>query len=422
MTHTFTKRSTIATSPEALFAWHERPGAFARLNPPFEPVTVRRATGGIRDGAQVELGVPVGPGPLRRVTFPWRLEHRDYVAGKQFRDVQTSGPFAAWCHTHSIGPSSDGSAILDDTIEYRLPLEPFSGILAGRLVDRKLARLFTYRHTITRNDLALFARYPTPRPLRILVSGASGFVGSELCPLLTVAGHEVTRLVRRNPQGEGEISWDPERGTIDVSRLSGFDAVIHLAGENIAAGRWTAARKRALTTSRVDTTRFLVETLGSTPTPPAAFISASAIGVYGERGTTEVDERSVIGAGFLAHLTREWEESARLADGFGMRAVMLRFGIILSARGGALQRMLPPFLAGVGGRLGHGNHYMSWVALDDALGMIYAALADNAIAGPVNVVAPHPVTNREFTATLAHVLRRPACFPAPAPALRLLLG
>lgn len=422
MVDTFTKRSSFACSPAELFQWHERPGAFQRLNPPFEPVSVRSATGGIKDGAQVELAVPIGPGPLRAITFPWRLEHRDYIAGSQFRDVQRSGPFHSWCHTHSILPGESDGAILDDTIEYALPLGSLGALAGGWLVRKKLRALFEYRHTITRNDLALFKRYPAPKPLRILISGASGLVGSELTGLLTVAGHSVSHLVRRPSRNENEIAWDPKRKTIEREKLPGFDAVISLAGENIAAKRWSNARKEALRSSRIETTRFLIDSLASTAQPPKTFISASAIGIYGDRGSEILNEDSASGTGFLAELTKEWETSARSAESHGMRVALMRFGIILSARGGALQKMLPPFLMGLGGPLGDGSAFMSWISLDDAVGAIYATLIDSSMHGPMNIVAPNPVTNKEFTKTFARVLKRPAFLPAPRFALEVALG
>ena len=422
MVATFTKRSSFACSPAELFQWHERPGAFQRLNPPFDPVSVRSATGGIKDGARVELAVPIGPGPLRAITFPWRLEHRDYIAGAQFRDVQRSGPFRSWCHTHSILPGDNGGSVLDDTIEYALPMGSLGALAGGWLVQKKLRALFEYRHTVTKNDLSLFQRYPAPQPLRVLISGASGLVGSELTGLLTVAGHSVSHLVRRPARHESEIAWDPKQKTIEAEKLSGFDAVVSLAGENIAAKRWSNARKEALRSSRIETTRFLISSVASTAQPPKVFISASAIGVYGDRGQEILHEDSTAGSGFLADLTTEWEASAQTATDYGMRVALMRFGVILSARGGALQKMLPPFLLGLGGPLGNGSAFMSWISLDDAVAAIYAALIDSSMHGPLNIVAPNPVTNREFTKTLARVLRRPAILPAPRLALELALG
>jgi uncharacterized protein (TIGR01777 family) len=422
MTETFRQRIEVDCSPAELFQWHERPGAFQRLNPPFEPVTVRSATGGIRDGARVELGIPIGPGPLRHIQIPWRLEHRDYIAGQRFCDVQIAGPFRAWRHTHSILPGERGGAILDDTIEYALPFGALGQALGGWLVRQKLTTLFRYRHTITRNDIALSKAYPAARGLKVLISGASGLVGSELSGLLSVLGHSVSHLVRRPARNENEISWDPIARSIEHSKLGGFDAVVNLAGENIAGGRWTSARKAALRSSRIDTTNFLLESLTATKAPPTTFISASAIGIYGSRREEALDERASLGQGFLADLAKEWEDSARQASQHGMRVAHMRFGIILSARGGALQKMLPPFQLGLGGPLGDGRGVMSWIALDDAVGAIYATLLDERLNGAINTVSPQPCTNKEFTATLARVLRRPALLPVPVTMLKLALG
>jgi hypothetical protein len=356
------------------------------------------------------------------LTLPWHLEHRDYIEGKQFCDVQAAGPFRSWRHTHSILPGETGGAVLDDTIEYALPGGAIGELFGGWLVRKKLAGLFAYRHTITTNDLALARAYPSPRPLKILISGASGLVGSELSGLLAVLGHAPFSLVRRAARSPHEISWDPASRSIEREKLAGFDAVIHLAGENIAGKRWSALQKARLRSSRIDSTRFLIEALSQSEAPPATFISASAVGIYGDRGEEFLEEESSNGTGFLADLTTEWEESALGAERLGMRVTCLRFGIILSARGGALRKMLTPFILGLGGRLGEGTQFMSWIALDDALGAIYAALHDLNLRGAINVTAPNPVSNQEFTETLAHVLRRPAIFPVPRSILMLALG
>ena len=242
--------------------------------------------------------------------------------------------------------------------------------------------------------------------MKILMTGGGGLVGSALAPGMTAAGHRVTRLSHSRP-------W-PE--------LAGHDAVVHLAGENIATGRWTPAKKARIRDSRVEMTRRLCEAVARLAPPPRVVIGASAIGYYGSRGDEVLREESAPGAGFLAEVCRDWEAATKPAADAGIRVVNLRFGVILSAAGGALAKMLPPFRLGAGGVLGDGRQWMSWIALDDALGVIARALTDETLRGPVNVVAPQPVTNREFTGTLARVLRRPAVFPVPAFVLRLALG
>lgn len=256
--------------------------------------------------------------------------------------------------------------------------------------------------------------------MHVAVTGASGLVGSTLLPLLSTGRHQVTRLVRR-AAGEGEATWDPASG-VEPSALEGVDAVVHLAGENIAAARWTAAAKQRIRDSRVQGTRVLSETLSRSPRPPKVLVSASAIGFYGNRGDEELTEDSAAGAGFLAEVVRDWEAATEPARAAGIRVVNLRFGVILSPRGGALAKMLLPFKLGAGGRVGDGRQYWSWISIDDAAGAIYHSMMADGLSGPVNAVAPHAVRNSEFTETLGRVLRRPTILPMPAFAARLALG
>lgn len=253
------------------------------------------------------------------------------------------------------------------------------------------------------------------------MTGGSGLIGSSLTSLLRAAGHRVTPLVRRAP-GHGEIGWDPAAGRIDAAALEGTDAVVHLAGESIADGRWTAARKRRILESRTSGTGLLAGTLARLARPPAVLASASAIGYYGDRGDQRLDEGSGPGEGFLPLVTRAWEAATSPAEEAGIRVVRTRFGIVLSADGGALARMLPPFRAGLGGRLGSGDQYMSPVALDDVAAALQHCIVTPAVRGAVNVTCPGPVTNREFTRILAAVLRRPAPFVVPRFALRVAMG
>lgn len=407
---TFSRSLTVPHPVSVLFGWHERPGAFGRLNPPWQPVEVVSQTGGIRDGARVKIRVPLGP-----IGIPWSLTHHSYRENEQFCDRQRWGPFLSWDHRHLFSSNGPAQSTLRDEITFRTPLP----VLGDAFVARDLERLFTYRHTVTANDLASHARFSSPRPLRIGVTGSSGLVGSQLVPFLLGAGHTVVLFKRSGSEG---VVWNPEKGIESPEKLPELDAVIHLAGAGIADKRWSAERKAELVTSRVQGTASLVASLAKAPVPPKLFISASAVGIYGDTGDHLVTEDSPGSDTFLGSLAAQWEEEARKATQFATRIVHLRLGVVLDPRGGALQKMLPSFLCGVGGRVGSGLQWMSWIALDDVLSIIERSLVDESISGPINVIAPEPVTNRMFTETLGRVLCRPTIFPAPAFALRAAFG
>jgi uncharacterized protein (TIGR01777 family) len=259
-------------------------------------------------------------------------------------------------------------------------------------------------------------------PMTVAISGASGLIGSALSPRLEAAGHTTRRLVRRAAQNANEITWDPDRAAVDVDGLRDVDAVIHLAGESIAKGRWTAEKKRRIRTSRVDGTRLLVDAIVKLDRKPRALVAASAIGFYGDRGEDRLDETSAPGEGFLVEVCRAWEAATAAAAKAGIRVVNTRLGVVLSGRGGALGTMLTPFKLGVGGKLGDGGQYMSWIALDDVAHAFQFALENEQLDGPVNFVAPEAVTNAQFTKTLGNVLNRPTVLPMPAFAARLAFG
>jgi uncharacterized protein len=255
---------------------------------------------------------------------------------------------------------------------------------------------------------------------RVLVSGVSGPIGAALLPFLKARSCRIVRLVRNRPSGEGETAWRPS-APLDANSVSGFDAVIHLAGESVF-GRWTEAKKRRILESRVLGTNNLCQALARAPQKPRVLVCASAIGYYGDRGDENLRERSTSGQGFLPEVCRQWEAATKPASDAGIRTVSIRTGIALSARGGALQKMLTPFRLGLGGRIGNGGQWWSWVHVQDLVGAIHHILKTDLLQGPVNGVCPHPVTNAEFTRILASVLSRPAIFPMPAIAARLVFG
>lgn len=414
---TFSRKSLAPVTAGELFAWHERSGAFERLAPPWQRIEVEERQGSIRDGDRTTLRVHQGPIAMR-----WIAEHRGYRPGEQFEDVQIQGPFRSWHHTHRFEPVDEGSSRLIDEIEYSLPLGRLGSLIAGRKIESDLRRMFDYRHRVTVADLALHARFRGEPRLTVAMTGAGGLVGRALSAVLTTGGHRVIRLVRRSPRGEDEEQWSPEAGVLESERLSGADACVHLAGENIADGRWTPRRRRAIRDSRVGGTRALVESLGRCSRPPRVFLAASAVGFYGDTGTSTVAEGAPAGEGFLAEVCRAWEEASQAASAFADRVVVARFGVILSPRGGALARMLPPFLAGAGGPVGGGEQRVSWISIDDAVGALVHLLMTRSADGPFNVTAPTPATQREIARALGRVLRRPALFPLPSFAVRLLFG
>ena len=259
---------------------------------------------------------------------------------------------------------------------------------------------------------------------RVILSGASGMLGTAVRRALADRGSQTLQLVRRNPTNAGELTWDPtaDPAVQDFRQLEGASASIHLSGANVAAHRWTHDYKRRMTSSRVDSTHRLAKVLAKLSKPPKAFLVASAVGTYGDRGDEILDESSKAGSGFLASLCREWEEAAEPARQVGIRVVHLRFGVVLGPEEGALQQILPPFRAGLGARIGDGRQWMSWIGIDDVVRAILFALDRRDVAGPVNITSPNPVTNAEFTHTLGRVLQRPAFLSVPAFAMKLLFG
>lgn len=412
----FVLTSELPVSAPEAFAWHTRPGALERLSPPWRAVRVLEHSGGLEPGSRVRLSLRAGP-----LRLGWEAVHGPLEPGRFFTDEQVRGPFRRWVHTHRFVPRGDFACLLEDEVDWRLPVPPLGPLLAGRAVRRELARLFAFRHARTAHDLARHTRYGGA-PLTVAVTGASGLVGTRLCAFLSAGGHRVLRLVRRPARGPDEVSWDPATGTVDRAALEGVDGVVHLAGANLAEGRWTAARKRVLWDSRVQATTVLAEALAGLERPPRVLVASSAVGFYGDTGDAPVDESAPRGEGFLAELCQAWEQAAEPARAAGIRVVHVRTGPALAYEGGMLAKLALPFALGLGGPLGAGRQRVPWIALEDLLTVFLVALHEPGWDGPVNAVAPETPTNREFTAALARVLRRPAVFRVPGFVLRAALG
>ena len=395
---------------DEVFAWHTRPGAMRRLVPPWQPMRVVKETESLADGTAI-LGLPAG---LRWIA---RHDPAGYDPPYQFRDVLSSQGLMTlpprvigwWRHTHRYSDAGRGTTRVHDIVDTTVPAVA-------------LRSTFAYRHRQLADDLAAHsaAAVAGARELTIAITGSSGLVGTALAAFLSTGGHRVVRLVRGEPTNDNERRWLPSEPAADL--LDGVDAVIHLAGESIA-GRFTEEHRRAIRDSRIGPTRRLAEVAASTGGRLTTFISASAVGFYGyDCGDTELDEDSPRGDGFLAEVVADWESATAPAAEAGLRVVTVRTGIVQAAAGGTLKLLRPLFAAGLGGRLGSGRQWLSWISIDDLLDIYYRAIYDTRLAGPVNAVAPEPIRNRDYTAALASTLHRPAVLPVPSIGPRLLLG
>ncbi len=392
------------------FAWHERPGAFRRLQPPWEPLEVKTTARSLLPGQRVELVSRLG-----LLRLPMEFEHGPYEQNQLFTDRQVRGPFTIWVHEHRFLGGND-QPILEDHIRYRVPGGRLGELIAGRAIRKRIERMFAYRHQITLSDLSM----SPATPQTVLITGISGFVGSAVSAYFSTRGHTVKGL-SRHPEGPEQIGWDPERGILEAKELEGIDSVIHLAGEPIDQ-RWKPAAMSRIRKSRKLGTRLLAERLAKLKHPPKVLLCASGINYYGDRRDEVLDERSDPGSSFLADVCVEWEAACEPAQKAGIRVVNMRTGVVLDPRGGALKKLLPIFRAGLGGKVGSGRQRMSWILLEE-LPLIMEFLMENeSLEGGVNLVAPQVVTNAEFSKTLGKVLGKPAAVPVPATAIHVVYG
>jgi uncharacterized protein len=430
----FVHSSRIDQPLDKVFAWHIREGAFERLKPPWERFEIIGRTGSIQNNGIVKLRTKVGP-----VDLKWIVKHADYIPEKQFKDIQVKGFLPSFAHLHlfeQFGPS----CILEDRIEYSLPAGRIGRLAAHRFVDKKLRKIFEFRHRTISQDLrthSIINRIRnSEKPLTIAITGSGGFVGSTLMPFLTTGGHKVVPLhsnrrvvpTLRTNQGQTRSHFN-----LDPLNNNHVDAVVNLAGENIF-GNWTKEKKKRLSESRINATTALCERLASLDERPSVLVSVSAVAYYGNRGEEILSEDSQAGTrassvpskvpaiDFLSDLCREWENATNIARDAGIRVVNLRLGIVLSSSGGLLGKILPVFKDGLGGRIGKGNQYVSWIALEDLITIILAMIADVTFSGPVNAVSPNPVTNTEFTDSLGKTLSRPTFLAVPRLLLRMIVG
>lgn len=392
-------QTPLPFAPEVVRAWHERPGAFQRLLPPWESVEVLEQVGTVGEGDRLVMRMAPG--------VTWEAVHHPLPDG--FVDEMARGPISSWRHSHRFLSDGNGGTVIHDEID-------FAPAVAGPVIDLRLGTMFKFRRRRLLDDLGRHAGKPR---LRIVLAGASGLLGTQLVAFLQTGGHEVIQLVRRNP-GPGQVRWNPAAGELDPAALDGADALVSLSGENVGEGAWTDARKAQLIDSRLQVTGLLSRTLAACTRPPRVWLSASAVGLYGDTGDNAATEVSPRGNGFLAELCERWEAAAEAPA--GTRRVLLRLGVVLSARGGALATMLTPFRFCGGGPIGGGRQFFPWISMEDAVYAMHHALFDAELSGPVNLVAPVQTRQAEFARALGAALGRPAILPLPAAAVRLLFG
>jgi len=415
----YISRVCINQPKDAVCSWHLQRGSFARSFPCWENITFIR---------EEEL-----PGRQRRIFAFFKkgffkIQHifrSQSLNGDIFlQTLLEKGPFKYLSHQLKVHHHGTDSCELIEIIEYTLLFPFFFSEFRKKRFTRRLKRYFEYKHDVLVKDLVFFEQMVKGKDLKILVSGSTGLIGSSLVNFLKIAGHDVWTLVRSKSDLDEEksILFDLRTGEAERSKLEGFDAVVHLWGKSID-DRWTKKTKHELLASRFETTKRLAKIMGTLEKPPKAFLCASAIGFYGNRGNQWVNEKNHKGRdSFLADVCRAWEDAAGLLKSLGVRVIHLRFGMVLSARKGALKKMLTPFKLGLGGVIGHGDQYMSWIAIDDVVSSIYHAIKHKDLIGPINVVTPHPVTNLEFCTLLAKHLNRSLGPPIPGPLLRLIKG
>ena len=421
------KHETVVNADiDTTFAWFVHEGSFRRLMPPWEVAQEVRADDSLEVGSQRVFKFPAPGAPFINLT--WVAEHTGYDKPNYFADTMVKGPFWKWDHDHYLKEENGVTTVVDD-VTYSVPFGPLGmlvdKVLGGSLVTGRISSMFKAREFRLKRDLDNHAKFLDMPRKKILVVGSSGLIGTQLVAFLDTGNHEVWRLVRRvADSNKNEISWNPDKGEINAKELEGFDVVIHLGGVGIGDKRWSKKRKAAIRDSRVNSTELLSKTLASLENKPDLFMMASAIGYYGNRGDEELDESSTSGEDgyFLTDVCKAWENSANPAKDAGIRTVHMRTGIVISAVGGALGKMLLPAKMGGGGPIGSGKQWMSWISMDDQIYSMYHLMMSEGVSGEYNLTAPNPVRQKQFAKDLGRVLRRPAFAPLPGFMMKIMFG
>ena len=413
-------RSLINRSSKEIYDWHLRRRVVERCIPPSDVVEVLSFEG------RPDTAGSKAVFRFKFLKLFWSKVVIEYIGSEKnasFSSRQVEGFFNEYSCDTVINPQSDHTSEIIDNFEFIHSFPKIFNPLINKYLKKRLGKILAYKHALIDHDIGMIKKYPLKAPMKVLISGSHGLIGKNLSYFLEFMGLEVHHLVRRSPGESNSVVWDPNTSACNIDDFEGFDAVIHLAGENLATGRWTKQKKARVLTSRAKSTEHLVEIIKKLEKPPKVFISASAIGYYGNRGSEVLTEDSDPGKGlFITDVCEKWERASKDLDEIGVRALQTRFGIVLSGQGGALKKMLNFFALGLGGQIGNGHQYMSWVALDDVFGALFHAIMTPSLKGPVNVVSPNPVPNDRFSKKLASHLHRWLGPPIPDFAIKLFMG
>jgi uncharacterized protein (TIGR01777 family) len=414
--------ATFPFSRETVWNWHARPGAVRRIMPEWEGIRPLEV-GGIKDGAVTTFRMSIGIVPQK-----WKAKHHSYIEGEQFCDNMIKGPFARWNHTHKFLENGTDAMKIQDTIDWKLPFHFFTRIGAPIMVMPRVHQMFKHRSRRILADLKRQEMFKDAPRKRILISGSTGLIGTQLGAFLETDGHDVHRLLRPSTKLHADqdpakvVKWNDHTGEILEGSLENFDVVIHLAGAGIGDKRWSKKRKKLIAESREIPGRNLSNALAELSSPPSLFMCASAIGFYDNRGDEDLDETSSIGDGFLAKICKKWEDAMKPASDAGIRTIIMRNGIVTTASGGMLQQILLPAKLGGMGPIGGGRQWQSWISFDDCIYAMHYLMNHEDASGVFNMTSPNPVTQKQYAKTLGKVLRRPAFAPVPGFVMKILFG